>query len=125
MRIVPALLAPVALLGGCVMSTAATPQGPVALGQAQRAGDVTITPLDVVEDSRCPMNARCIWAGRVVVKVAIVRGAYRLERRLTLGEAARTDLGTVMLDSVTPERMTTDATPPDEAYRFHFSLIRR
>lgn len=115
-----ALLAPAALLGGCVMTAAAVTDSPVAIGQAQRVGALRVTPLDVVEDSRCPMNARCIWAGRVVVKVAIARGSDRLERRLTLGEATQTDLGRILLDSVTPARSTTTGTIDPADYRFHF-----
>ncbi len=28
---------------------------------------VSITPLKIVEDSRCPQNVQCVWAGRLVV----------------------------------------------------------
>lgn len=122
MKYASALLAPVMLLSGCAMTRASTTPDLVALGQSQRVGAMTVTPLEVVEDSRCPMTARCIWAGRVVVKVAITRGPYRLERRLTLGEPTRIDFGTIMLDSVMPARATADSTPPSETYRFHFDI---
>ena len=30
--------------------------------------------ISVVEDSRCPMNARCVWAGMARIKLEIVKG---------------------------------------------------
>jgi hypothetical protein len=33
--------------------------------------DVRVTPLEVLEDSRCPIDATCVWAGRVRVRVAV------------------------------------------------------
>jgi hypothetical protein len=38
----------------------------------------------VLEDSRCPADAQCIWAGRVVIAVVIRVGAGELES-ITLG----------------------------------------
>ena len=40
---------------------------PTRLGVPVRVGAVVVTPLEVVEDSRCPINARCVWAGRLIV----------------------------------------------------------
>ena len=37
-------------------------------------GKVTIKFLAVVEDSRCPINARCVWAGNARVKLAVSVG---------------------------------------------------
>jgi len=46
---------------------------PLAIGQkAVIAGEnLEIKFIDVMEDSRCPTGATCIWAGRVSVKVEI------------------------------------------------------
>ena len=114
-------LVPALALGGC-MATAMPVGGPVAIGQPARVGASVVTPLDLVEDSRCPENARCVWAGRVVVKAAIERGATRIERRLTLGEPAATPAGGVVLDSALPEKRAGVETDP-RAYRFHFSPV--
>lgn len=48
----------------------------VQLGQSKAAdgGKVTIKFLSVEEDSRCPVNARCIWAGNAKIKVAVSIG---------------------------------------------------
>ena len=40
----------------------------VPLLQPVQVGSVVATPMRVTEDSRCPMNARCVWAGRAVVE---------------------------------------------------------
>lgn len=113
MRIVHLL--PLALLAACV--TGRGPPGPVALDQTQRVGRFLVTPLELEEDSRCPYNARCISAGRVVVRVAIDDGRTRLERNLTLGEAAAPG---IMLDGVTPEKENGAPTLPSD-YRFTFA----
>ena len=31
---------------------------------ADLGGGLRVRPLEVLEDSRCPQNARCVWAGR-------------------------------------------------------------
>lgn len=102
-------------------ATVSAPGGLVALEQAQRLGNLRVTPLNVVEDSRCPENACCMWAGRVVVRATIDGDGDRFERNLTLGEPAQIAGRTLMLDSVTPER-NTGTELSVAAYRFHFSI---
>jgi hypothetical protein len=41
------------------------------LNEEVRIGDVRVKPLEVVEDSRCPPDAACVWAGRLRLRVAI------------------------------------------------------
>lgn len=41
------------------------------LGEEVRLGAVRVRPLEVLEDSRCPIDATCIWAGRVRLRVAV------------------------------------------------------
>lgn len=90
-------LAPLALLtalGACtiipqtggVESVSLAQGSPVALGQAVQVGALVVTPQEVVEDSRCPINARCIWAGRLIVKTRIDGQGWRETADLTLGE---------------------------------------
>ena len=48
--------------------------GTVAVGIGETAdlgGGLRVRPLEVVEDSRCPQDARCVWAGRLRVRVAV------------------------------------------------------
>ena len=91
-RIAPLALA--AALAGC----ATVPDSPqsesppaaegslVALGAPVMVGALVATPMEVVEDSRCPINARCVWAGRLVVKTRIDGAGWRDTANLTLGE---------------------------------------
>lgn len=104
--------------------SAAMPQGtPVALGQAVQVGPVVATPMEVVEDSRCPINARCVWAGRLVVRTRIDGAGWRDTADLTLGEPWSTHDVVLALTSGEPGRLAGDgAGTPKEAYRFTFEV---
>ena len=41
------------------------------LGETRKVGAFSITPIEVLEDSRCPINVTCIWAGHVRVRAKI------------------------------------------------------
>lgn len=41
------------------------------LGQSVRVGGVEVRPLEVLEDSRCPQDVDCVWAGTIRVKVRV------------------------------------------------------
>jgi hypothetical protein len=87
-------------------------------GGANLGGGLIVRPLEVLEDSRCPQNARCVWAGRLRLRVA-VDGAG--EREITLGEeAVATPRGAFTLVAVSPGPWTD--WPPNQrpAYRFGF-----
>ena len=126
MRALAALLAP-ALIVACAVvpapdSTPPAPQGSVvALGQSVRVGDLTVTPTAVVEDSRCPTNARCVWAGRLVVRTRIdgTEGGERWSNsaELRLGETYGTHGKVVALVSGEPGKTAERETRPEE-YRF-------
>lgn len=94
------------------------------VGEATRAGPITVRPLDVVEDSRCPMNARCIWAGRVVVSAMVNEDGRAQERKLVLGEPSLLTSGSVVLDTVEPPTRTDTPIAPKD-YRFHFRFDAR
>src|SRR5262245_3093654 len=57
---------------------------------ADLGGGLVVRPLAIIEDSRCPSNVQCIWAGRLRVR-ANVSGD---DVELTLGEPAQTAHGT-------------------------------
>ncbi|MDN3723183.1 hypothetical protein QRD02_02220 [Aequorivita sp. SDUM287046] len=48
--------------------------------------DVSITFMEVVEDSRCPEGVDCIWAGRAIVKTKVTANGKTEEKLLTFGE---------------------------------------
>jgi hypothetical protein len=41
------------------------------LNEEVQVGDLRVRPLEVVEDSRCPPDVACVWAGRIRVRVAV------------------------------------------------------
>lgn len=58
----------------------------ISLGQSVVMGDSKITFKEVLEDSRCPENVSCIWAGRVRVRVEISEENKAVEvKELLLG----------------------------------------
>jgi hypothetical protein len=117
-------LTAVLLLPACV--TVYPPDGPgtaeaapdvanVPLYETTRLGTTTITPLVVLEDSRCPPQVRCVWAGRVRLRARIGRDAADL----TLGQPYAVRGGAVTLVEVQPQRRPDNPVQPGE-YRFTF-----
>lgn len=41
------------------------------LGEQVMVGDLKVKPLEVVEDSRCPIDTECVWAGRLRLRVQL------------------------------------------------------
>lgn len=120
-------LAILALPAALALSACATTRGAplpdgsdVALGQKAYVDGPLVQPVEVLEDSRCPMNARCVWAGRVRVKMAWLRGnGEKQPFEATLGEPVQLADGQFTLESVRPEKMTNVTIKPSD-YRFSF-----
>ena len=113
-------------LAGCTATAASPPatqppSGPARLGQTVYVDGPRVTPLTVIEDSRCPMNARCVWAGRVVVRAKVQGGAWQRTIDLTMGQPVQVADGGLTLVSVTPDRRTDKAIKPRD-YRFAFTF---
>ena len=110
-------------LSACATTSARSPltdASDVALGQQAYADGPIIQPVAVLEDSRCPMNARCIWAGRVRVKMMWIRGnGEKQPFEITLGESTPIADGSITLESVRPDKMTNVELKPED-YRFSF-----
>jgi predicted small secreted protein len=120
-------LAALALPAALALSACATTRGAplpggsdVAIGQKAYVDGPLIQPVEVLEDSRCPMNARCVWAGRVRVKMLWIRGnGEKQPFEATLGEPVQLADGQFTLESVRPEKMTNVTIKPSD-YRFSF-----
>jgi hypothetical protein len=80
-----------------------------------------VTPLEVLEDSRCPINARCIWAGRVRLSVKIDLGSRSEIREITTEKAIDVADGALSLAAVEPGQMAGTTTDPKD-YRFGFQF---
>ena len=95
------------------------------LNQTVAVGGPKVTALEVLEDSRCPMNARCVWAGRVRLRARINLGSGSQIRDLIQGEPLPIADGTLELVEVQPDRGarsgTAEVAPAD--YRFGFRFM--
>lgn len=94
-------------------------QAAVAIGQSARFGGTAIEPVRLIEDSRCPVDATCVWAGRLVVGVAVRSPADGGQREVVLGEPFTVSGRDYVLASATPDRQAGIGTGP-AAYRFTF-----
>lgn len=118
-RLVPLALA----LTGCV--TAQPDSDGIArakIGQTVYVDGPKVTPLAVLEDSRCPMNARCVWAGQVRLSVRIALGARSEVREIISNKPIAVADGQLELVEVTPDRVAGTQPERPEPYRFGFTF---
>jgi len=108
-----------AALAACATVPAPAVGPTAALGQIARVEGLTIRPLRVVEDSRCPINARCVWAGRMILHARVGSAPYDL----TLGEPLAIPGGRLTLVAAEPGKTAGHETDP-AAYRFTFAFER-
>jgi hypothetical protein len=100
-------------------------QGPsltyAALGQTVTVDGPRITPLEVLEDSRCPMNARCVWAGQLRLRVRIESGTGGTVE-LTSGKPVNVADGTLELVEVRPDKVAGSANGTVKPADYRFGL---
>lgn len=113
-------------LATCALTACATvpPAGDkstAAIAEYILIAELRIRPIRVIEDSRCPMDVHCVWAGRIIVETEISGGAPYQIHMLELGKPARVAFagGTLTLVSVEPGKMAGSDIKQD-AYRFTF-----
>ena len=111
----------VALLGACVTAPAlfATEGSTVEIPNGVHVGKLVAVPQVLLEDSRCPVNARCVWAGRVLLSTRIYGPGFDETVPLTLGEPHALHGTSITLVSVLPERQAVTEIPAP-TYRFGF-----
>lgn len=117
------LAALLALVTGCVTMREPVTAGGYTYTRTNReilVDGPRVTPLAVLEDSRCPENARCVWAGRVRINARIVTGRGTEEREMTLGQPISVADGQLLLGDVQPSRKTAEAAVSPGDYRFGF-----
>lgn len=96
--------------------------GPTAgIGQIAYTNGLTVRPLEVLEDSRCPALVRCIWAGRIVVRNEVSGGSWRRTMDLELGKAQQVADGALTLATVSPATVPEAKIDP-LAYRFTYDF---
>ncbi|MGL5839606.1 MAG: hypothetical protein ACRCY3_14000 [Sphingorhabdus sp.] len=102
----------------CAASPAMLPDGrTIALGEKAYVDGPVIMPVAILEDSRCPANARCAWAGQVRLKAVWVRKNQNQPIELTLGKGLPLADGVLTLTDVRPAPMTGSVIKASD-YRF-------
>ncbi|RPF70486.1 hypothetical protein [Aurantiacibacter spongiae] len=110
-----------AAMSGCVTAQDAEcdDEGCAAIGDVADLGAVSVTPLEVIEDSRCPVDAQCIQAGTVRVRTRVERGSAEQTIELEPGKPVPAMSGMLVMTAVQPGRMADETIDP-AAYRFTF-----
>lgn len=120
--LVPLLLA-VALVacksGGAPASHTANLDQEIQLAPKQQAvfdrHGLTVEFVRVVEDSRCPTDVTCVWAGEVKVQLSTrIDAAAAEQHEITAGQPATVGEFQLFVVNVQPERISTREISADE-----------
>ena len=87
------------------------------LGEMVNLGGPKVTVLRVLEDSRCPVEVDCVWAGRIKVSVKIELGSKTTEGELASDQPLPVADGLLTLVSATPAKSSQRTIAPGD-YRF-------
>jgi hypothetical protein len=120
-----------AACGGSPASTAPAPleldvEGTLAAGATVpvKGTDMQVTFVAVTEDSRCPKDVSCVWAGEVKVKLAVKLGSSApVEREVLEGRAAIVEPYRLTVTRVLPEPLS-DKKPQPSDYRISLTVVK-
>ena len=112
-------------LAGCATTAPALTDPTAGLGGVATVDGVSIRPLSIIEDSRCPTDVVCVWAGRLIIlaEVKFHGGGEIWRGPLTLGEPYAHGSETVTLVAAQPSKLAATPIGPS-AYRFTFAVAR-
>ena len=81
----------------------------IAPGETARASDgsLKVRFVRVLDDSRCPTDATCIWAGEVKLRLAVEAGEQQVERDVREGESTTVAARKIELLRVRPQPVST------------------
>jgi len=96
----------------------------VQMGETVLMAGVQITPLALLEDSRCPSDVVCIWAGTVRVSARVESEQGVLEQIFVLNETVETEGGKITLLRVEPSPESTTSIDAGQ-YVFYFEVRAR
>lgn len=93
------------------------------LGMTKSVPGVEITPLQILSDSRCPVDVTCIWAGTVSLKIHIKTEASESDISLDLGETKKIGIYLLGLTAVEPQKYS-EQTLNQQDYIFTFKITK-
>ena len=110
-------------LASCATVPPASAGTTAGIGQSIMISGLRIRPLRVVEDSRCPANVQCVWAGRIIVDTEISGAASYQRHNLELGKPSRLATVPMMITLIgaEPGKMAGSEIPSD-AYQLTYSV---
>ena len=138
MKLIAILLSPLSL-AACAASSAADHAAPAApmqaphpmelssaplnyakLGETVYVDGPRVTPLELLEDSRCPAEVLCAWAGQVRIKARIHLGSGDEIREMTMGKPIQVADGLLLLMQVLPEKSRRTEANREAEHQFGF-----
>ena len=96
----------------------------VQMGETVQLADVKITPLSLLEDSRCPSDVVCFWEGTVRINARVESKRGVLEQIFVLNETVETEGGKITLLRVEPSTESTSSFDEGQ-YVFYFEVRAR
>lgn len=99
-------------------------EGPcVAIGESQQLPGIEVVPLEVLEDSRCPIEAECVWSGELRLHVQLTLGHEVITSEITTLEPMIINGGALALVEAAPDASSQwpDLSPEDYRFRFEFT----
>ena len=108
-------------LAGCATIPPAEVGPTAGLGQIAAGNGLKTRPIEVIEDSRCPAEVNCVWAGRLTVRARMNGPGWTQIRDFELGVAQAVDRYRVTLVAAEPEKAAPGGIDP-RAYRFTFAV---
>lgn len=94
------------------------------IGETTSILGVSITPNQVLEDSRCPVDVTCIWAGTVRLSATVVSGLGKANQEFTLNVPVTTEAEEITLVRVDPGTHSQSKIEASE-YSFFFKVSKR
>ncbi|KKU49601.1 MAG: hypothetical protein UX71_C0010G0011 [Parcubacteria group bacterium GW2011_GWA1_47_10] len=95
-------------------------EGAIGVGETKNVNGVRITLNKIVEDSRCPSDVQCIWAGRLVANVTLKSDTDEQTLDLASDAAPKTfDTFLVSIAGISPEKLVSE---PSTSYKITFKV---
>ena len=94
------------------------------IGQEVSGLDVSMLPLVVLEDSRCPIGVQCIQAGTVRIRARLSSGLGVALQEFSIGHPVTTDVEEITLMSVNPSPAA-GVKIRESDYLFGFKITKR
>jgi hypothetical protein len=96
----------------------------VKLGQLAQFKDISIKPISIEEDSRCPSDVQCIQAGTVRVKLEVASALGKSTSIVKLDQEFTTEGEAITLTNVLPGKNSKVTIHPSD-YSLTFNVIKQ